>query len=222
MIITVDGPAGAGKSTIAKKLAQKLGFLYVDTGAMYRAFTLKALNDKVNFADIDRLVFLARETNIQLKQMENNEIKVLLDGEDVSGLIRTPELTNAVFKVAQIPQIREVMVQWQRSYGESNNIVMEGRDIGTVVFPQADEKFYLDADINIRAERRYNELKEKGIDVDMHDLLEQMKARDYKDKNRSSGPLKKADDAILIDSTGLSIEEVVDTISSYINDEKRK
>ncbi|MFH2138806.1 MAG: (d)CMP kinase [Candidatus Omnitrophota bacterium] len=219
MIICIDGPAGAGKSTIARQLAKKLGFLYIDTGAMYRAFTLKVLRSKVDFKMIEKLVELAMRTQITLKQTEDGGEKVFLDGEDVSQEIRTPELTNAVFKVAGIPQIREVMVHWQREYGHNSDIVMEGRDIGTVVFPKADKKFYLDADVQVRAQRRSKELQEKGMPVNFPELVQQIKDRDQRDKTRTSGPLKQAEDAVLIDSTGLSIREVVDKIFGYIKNE---
>ncbi len=219
MVITIDGPAGAGKSTVAKILSQRLGFLYVDTGAMYRALTLKAINEKVKIEDIDALVRLARRTKILLKADAQGNLKILLDGNDVSEKIRTPQLTQAVFKIARIPQIRQIMVKWQRQYSEMNNIVMEGRDIGTVVFPQAKKKFYLDADFKVRAQRRVKDLEKKFGRVDVRNVARQIKDRDLKDVRRSCGPLKKADDAIYIDSTDLNIEQVVDIALEYLKDE---
>ena len=216
MIVAIDGPAGAGKSTIAKKLAQKLGFLYIDTGAMYRAFTFKALQEKISFDDIDTLVELAANTEVKLSPTESGQVKVLLDGVDVSAKIRTPELTNAVFHVAKIPRIRQVIWQWQRVYGETDDIVMEGRDIGTVIFPHADIKFYLDADIQERAKRRFKELSERGIEVNLNELKQQIEDRDNKDKTRASGPLKKAEDAILINTTNLDILQVVECLLTHI------
>lgn len=218
MIVAIDGPAGAGKSTIAKKLAQKLGFLYIDTGAMYRAFTLNALEEKIDFDDINALVELAKTTEVKLSPTETGQVKVFMNGLDVSEKIRTPELTNAVFQIARLAPIREVMVGWQRAYGASNDIVMEGRDIGTVVFPQADIKFFLDANIKERAKRRFNELTSKGVEVNLETLKQQIEDRDYKDKNRASGPLKKAEDSIVIDSTSLDIPEVVELLLTKIQD----
>lgn len=214
-IITIDGPAGAGKSTVAKRLAAKLGLSYLDTGAMYRALTLKAIRQDVNLDDEDALVQLARRTTIDL---ENNGsiIKVFLDDEDVSEAIRTIEVTNKTFYVARAPRVREIMVEWQRAMGERKGVVVEGRDIGTVVFPKATKKFYLDADVDERSRRRIEELREKGNDVDADKLTAELKERDHKDKTRDAGPLKKADDAIFIDSTHLSIDEVVDVMLKHI------
>ncbi len=222
MIITVDGPAGAGKSTIAKLLAEKLNFLYVDTGAMYRALTLKAENLNMDYADIPGLVDMAEKTTISLEKSQSGKTTVFLDGFDVSDAIREPIITNTVFKVARIPEIRHIMVSWQREYGNKHSIVMEGRDIGTVVFPKAEKKFYLDASAKIRAERRMIELKEKEIEISMDELIKQIVERDNKDKTRQCGPLKIAEDAIYIDSTALNIEQVVDLMYKYLKDNNEK
>ena len=215
MIITIDGPAGAGKSTIAKAVARKLGISYLDTGAMYRALTLKAIREAIVLDDAAQLVSLARRTKIQLKDGPGGA-RVLLDGEDVSEAIRAAEVTNKTFYIAREPKVRTIMVEWQRLIGREADIVVEGRDIGTVVFPQAVCKFYLDADFGERAQRRIKELKEKGQDVDEAQLTGQLKERDERDFTRAVGPLKKADDAISIDSTKLSVDQVVDTILEHV------
>ncbi len=214
-IITIDGPAGAGKSTVAKCLAQKLKLSYLDTGAMYRALTLKSIRQNINMEDEDILVAMARQTDLDL---ENNPsgIKVLLDGEDVSEDIRTVEVTNKTFYIAQKPRIREIMVEWQRRLGNKKGVVVEGRDVGTVVFPKANNKFYLDANIEERSRRRIEELREKGNDVDADKLMNELKERDDKDLTRSVGPLKKADDAVFIDSTHLSVDAVVEEMMKHI------
>ncbi|MBU4305539.1 MAG: (d)CMP kinase [Candidatus Omnitrophica bacterium] len=221
MIVTIDGPAGAGKSTIAKLLAEKIGFLYVDTGAMYRALTLKIIRYGIAFSDTQAIVSLAKKTVIQLQKNDGTQqTKVMLDGNDVSEDIRHPEITNAVFNIAGMPEIRRIMVQWQRGYGKAGNIVMEGRDIGTVVFPHAEKKFYLDATPPVRAQRRFRELEEKGVGIGLDEVVRQIKDRDYKDMTRTCGPLKKADDAVYIDSTRRQISEVVDTLLTYLDNEK--
>jgi len=214
-IITIDGPAGAGKSTVAKQLAQKLDLSYLDTGAMYRALTLKAIRQNVNLDDEDHLVAMARQTHIDLENHAAG-VKVILDGNDVSEDIRTIEVTNKTFYVAQKPRVREVMVEWQRLLGSKRGVVVEGRDVGTVVFPQACNKFYLDANINERSRRRVEELREKGNDVDANKLAIELKERDHKDLTRSVGPLRKADDAVFIDSTHLTIDEVIEEMMKHI------
>jgi len=217
VVITIDGPAGAGKSTVAKRLAKELGYAYLDTGAMYRALTLKALRLKIKLDDEQQLVKLAHMTTIDFEFNQGQALKVLLDGEDVSDVIRSEEVTNNTFYIARAGGVREIMVNWQRQIGEKNNIVVEGRDTGTVVFPKAKKKFYLDADFAERSKRRINELQGKGLSVNGEELKSELQTRDNKDFSRSVGPLKKADDAILIDSTFLTIDEVVKKIRGYIN-----
>lgn len=222
MIIAIDGPAGAGKSTIAKLLAEKLEFLYVDTGAMYRALTLKVLLENVNFEDQEKLVALASKTKIRLQKNEDSSPKVFLDDKDVTLAIRKPEVTNSVFHVANIHKIRNIMVNLQREYALLDSIVMEGRDIGTVVFPKAQKKFYLDAKPKVRAQRRMVELKQKGINLELDEVIAQIEERDSKDKAREYGALKKADDAIYVDTSDMSIPDVVECLLRHINDEKKK
>lgn len=215
LVIAIDGPAGSGKSTVSKRLAKKLGLLYIDTGAMYRALTLKAIRERIDLEDEDSLISLAHSTKIDLEEADGG-LKVYLDGEDVANLIRTPELTSKVKYIACVPGVRHEMVKLQRSIGEKHGAVLEGRDIGTVVFPDADYKFYLDADVEERARRRHKELAELGQKVRLDEIKKDVVTRDESDMKRSVGALKKAEGATLIDTTKLSIDKVVDTIISYI------
>ena len=216
LIITLDGPAGAGKSTVAKGLAKRLGVSYLDTGAMYRALTLKALRLKVNLEDEKALTDLTKQTIIDFKEMPDGSLNVTLDGQDVSQEIRSLEVTNNTFFAARTAGVREIMVNWQRAMGSRRSIVTDGRDQGTVVFPKADYKFYVDANFEERAGRRLKELQESGKQVDAQQLKQDMLERDQKDFTRSVGPLKKADDAITIDSTGFTVDQSVDAIMKYI------
>ena len=214
-VITIDGPAGAGKSTVAKELARRLGIFYLDTGAMYRALTLKAIRSGMNLEDAAGLVDLARGTRIRLEN-HSNGTKVLLDGEDVSEAIRSLEVTNKTFYIARTGGVREIMVGWQREIGARRSIVIEGRDVGTVVFPKASRKFYLDADFQERAHRRIKELREKGKQVDEASLKTELKERDHKDFTRAVGPLKAADDAVVIDTTRLTVNGTVEEILRHV------
>lgn len=215
-IVAIDGPAGSGKSTIARLLAKKLKFDYIDTGAMYRAFTLKALREGLDLDSGEALITLAEKTELDIRQDAADGIKVMLDNEDVTSLIRTPQLTKKVTYIAKVGGVREVMKRNQRSIGKRGRCVFEGRDIGTIIFPEAKYKFYLDADFNERVNRRCKELLEKGQDVLFEDIDRDLKVRDHKDMTREIAPLSRADDAVYIDTTHLNIDEVVDKVAGYI------
>lgn len=215
-VIAIDGPAGSGKSTVSKLVAKRLGLLYIDTGAMYRALTLKAMRSGADLEDEGGLVDLARSTDIELGYKDGHQV-VMLDGEDVAGLIRTADLTNKVRYIARVPGVRHEMVRMQREMGEKSGAVMEGRDITTVVFPDADYKFYLDADPKERARRRFKELKESGSPVTLEEINKDVAARDESDMLRSVGALKVADDAVVIDTTDLSIDGVVNEIMNRVS-----
>lgn len=215
MIIAIDGPAGSGKSTVSKLIAKKFGLLYIDTGAMYRALTLKAMRLSVPLEDEGALVELARSTDIDLRG-SSGPLQIILDGADVSEAIRTVEVTNNIRYIARVPGVRREMVKLQRSIAKVNGAVLEGRDIGTVVFPDADYKFYLDADVTERAKRRHKEFLASGQSIGLDALREDVAARDKSDIERAVGPLKKAGDAILIDTTHLSIDGVVEELLSHI------
>jgi len=215
LVIAIDGPAGSGKSTVSRLVARSLKALYIDTGAMYRALTLKAMRMRLNLQDETALARLARETEIDLKE-SSGALKVSLDGEDVAGLIRTPELTKNVKYIARVPGVRHEMVRLQRAIGRRRGAVLEGRDIGTVVFPDAGYKFYLDADPVERARRRHKELVEAGQVVALEEIRKDVVARDESDMTRSVGALKRAPDAIYVDTTNLTIQEAVEKVLSYI------
>ena len=217
MIIAIDGPAGAGKSTVAKIIARRIGYLYLDTGAMYRALTLKVLQDNLSVKEEKAISELAAKIKIELISNPEGTLVVLLNGRDVSLDIRKPEITKSVSDIAKIKDVRLVMLEKQRELGRSGNVVLDGRDIGTVVFPNAEKKFYLDANLEERSRRRYKELKGLGQDVTLSAVDADLSNRDRIDSSREFAPLKKADDAIYIDTTFMSIEQVVDTLLSYIN-----
>ena len=216
MIIAVDGPSGAGKSTVARILAGKLGFLYIDTGAMYRALTLKALENNVPIADEKKIFELARLTKIDLRNNADGSLSVILDGRDISLDIRKPKITQFVSDLAKIKEVRQVLVRLQRDLGLSRDCVLDGRDIGTVVFPDAQKKFFIDASLEERVNRRFKELKCLGQDVSENDVAKDLSNRDNIDSTREASPLRKAEDAIYIDTTKLSIEQVVSKIMEYI------
>jgi CMP/dCMP kinase len=201
-IVAIDGPAGAGKSTIARRVAQRLGFLYIDTGAMYRAVALAALRARIPLDDEARLSPLAEAARIELAG------GVRLNGEDVTEAIRTPEVSQGASKVAAVAGVRTAMVRKQQAMGARESAVMEGRDIGTVVFPQAEVKVFLTASAEERARRRVEELRGKGQEADFAEVAQEMRQRDIRDSTRETSPLKKAEDAVELDTTGLSLDEV--------------
>ena len=208
IIVAIDGPAGAGKSTIARHLARHFGLLNLETGAMYRAFALKALRSDVPLDDARALEELARETEIRLEAGDQENL-VMLDGEDVSGLIRNPTVTDAASRVSVFPAVRAWMVRLQQQMAAQGGIVMEGRDIGTVVFPEADAKFFLTARPEVRARRRFDELTARGAKVSFEQTLDEVRQRDEQDTTRAVAPLRQAPDATLVDSSEIGIEEAV-------------
>jgi cytidylate kinase len=213
-IIAIDGPAGSGKSTVAKAVAKRLGFLYVDTGAMYRALTWDAIRKKIDFSDTVAIVKLAKKINIQLK-MRQDSLQVSIDGKDISKAIRKQTLTAKVRYIAAIEGVRKEMVRLQRSLAKkAKGAVLEGRDIGTVVFPNARYKFYLDARMNERIQRRFKQLQQMGQKVNMAQIRKDVRERDYSDINRKIAPLVRAKDAVYIDTTDLNIAQVVERILS--------
>ncbi|NQU19417.1 (d)CMP kinase [bacterium] len=215
IIIAVDGPAGAGKSTVTKLVAKKLRFLYIDTGALYRALTLKAKRLNLNLKNKKVITALIKKTDIKLIY-NKNLLKVKLDNYDVTKEIRKLYITDGVSEVAKIKEVRQIMTELQRKLAKNNNSILEGRDIGTVVFPNANFKFYLDADFRERVRRRFKELKEKNKNIKTKLVKNNLSTRDKMDSTRKIAPLKMAKDAIYIDTTDLSIKEVVDRILSWI------
>ena len=207
IIVAIDGPAGAGKSTIARRLAQRFGLLNLETGAMYRAFALKALRAGLPLDSVAELEKLAAETHIRL-EAGADENRVLLDGEDVTALIREPGVTDAASRVSVFPAIRAWMVRLQQEMGVGGGVVMEGRDIGTVVFPHAEVKIFLDAAPEVRGMRRFDQLGPQPA-IEPEEVIRDLRARDERDRSRADSPLKAAPDAILLDSTSMTLEEVV-------------
>lgn len=215
MIVAVDGPAGSGKGTVTKKIEEKLGFLNLDTGATYRCVALQTLREGLNLENEKEIIEIANSIDIKIDNTGEKDI-ILLNGENVSKEIRTKEVTSIVSQISSIIPVREKMVEVQRNLAKGKNVIVEGRDIGTVVFPNADVKIYLDASEEIRAKRRYEENVQNGIDATYEEVLENVKMRDYNDIHKPYGALKKADDAIVVDSTDLTIEEVVKKIEDII------
>jgi CMP/dCMP kinase len=219
VVIAIDGPAGSGKSTIARRIADKLGFTYIDTGAMYRAVALWALRQDMDLTDMHRLEQLALAADIGFEPASS---KVFLNGEDVSGLIRTPQVAQASSQVAVMPGVRRALVEKQRALGAHTSVVMEGRDIGSVVFPNAQVKIFLDADAAVRAERRLRELATPGGDnhpgATAEAVAQQMRERDQRDRTRAEAPLVQAPDALYLDSSSMSADEVEQAILKVIRD----
>jgi cytidylate kinase len=216
VIIAIDGPAGVGKSSVAKLLAARLGYLYLDTGALYRAIAWKVLHKQVEPADHARVAGLLETTSIHM-QFQNGSMQVVVDGRDVTGELRTPEVTSAASIVSAIPRVREWLLPVQREIGQRGSVVAEGRDIGTKVFPFAPLKFFLDADATVRAERRHRELVAAGHREALETTYQDLSGRDTRDRNRSVAPLVPAADARPIDTSTLNIEQVVAQIMAAVS-----
>lgn len=211
MNIAIDGPAGAGKSTIAKRLAKKLGFIYVDTGAMYRAMAYYFLQHNIDAKDENAIAAACSDVDVTITY-ENGEQQVLLNGENVNGVIRNEEVGNMASSTSVYPVVRKKLVELQRQLAKSADVIMDGRDIGTCVLPDAQVKIYLTASSATRAKRRYDELTEKGVSCDLAEIEKDIIDRDYRDMHRETSPLRQAEDAVLVDSSEMNIDEVVDAI----------
>lgn len=214
--IAIDGPAGAGKSTIAKLVSGKLGFIYVDTGAMYRAMALYLSRMNVNPDNADEVGEKAQSAEITIKYVDGEQV-VMLGDENVNGLIRSPEVSAMASRTSQVARLREKLVELQQKLAETENVVMDGRDIGTVVLPNADLKIYLTASVQVRAMRRYKEMIAKGQEAVLEEIEKDIEDRDYRDMHREASPLKQADDAVLVDTSDMSIEQVADKIIELYN-----
>jgi cytidylate kinase len=210
LIVAIDGPAGSGKSSIGDMLAERLGYIHLSTGAIYRALGWKANASGIDFSDVPALERLIEETSIEFHRQTDGSVAVLLDGEDVSETIITNEVGMLASSVSAIPEVRKGLLSLQRKAGQGGGVILDGRDIGTVVFPDADAKFYLDASAEKRAKRRHLQLQEQGIESDLEQLVQDIRKRDYDDSTREAAPLRQAEDAVYIDSSSLSCEEVVE------------
>ncbi len=215
LVVAIDGPAGAGKSTVARQVSKDLGYIYIDTGAMYRALTVKALRQGITLSDEAALTRLAKETEIRLTYQDHTQV-IIMDGEDVSIEIRTPQISQNVSLVARVPGVRTEMVILQRRLAENGGVVMDGRDIGTYVLPEAECKIFLTASARERALRRARDLEASGYKVDIDELEKEIATRDQIDSTREMAPLQQAADAILMDTSDMSFNEVVDKIKEYI------
>ncbi|KDB49778.1 (d)CMP kinase [Glaesserella parasuis] len=215
IVITVDGPSGAGKGTLCHALAEKLGFDFLDSGAIYRILALAAVKQGIAFENETALAQIGRNLNVKFVP-ENNEIQVILDGENVGDQIRTAQAGQNASKIAVYPQVREALLQRQRDFRSPKGLIADGRDMGTVVFPEAEIKFFLDASAEERTKRRVKQLQEKGFNANFDEILAEIKERDFRDRNRPVAPLVPAKDAMILDSTHLSIEEVIQQALDYI------
>ena len=221
LIVAIDGPSGAGKSTLSKALAKRTGYVNIDTGAMYRSVALMAYRQQIDIEDEQALQELCAGLSIEFVREDEQE-RVIVNGADVSQQIRTPEVSLLTSRVAAQPVVREAMVRLQRRLGETGGVVLEGRDIGTVVFPHAQVKFFLSATAEERGRRRYEELKTKGVDVDLQQTIAEVEQRDAADSLREHAPLKRAEDAVDIDSTRMSIDEVLDFMLRIIAERQQQ
>lgn len=212
--VAIDGPAGAGKSTIAKLVAKKKGYIYVDTGAMYRGLAIHFLKKKADPEDQQAVAEACRDAEVTIGY-EDGVQQIYLNGENVTGMLRTEEVGNMASETSAIPEVREKLLELQRSLAREKDVIMDGRDIGTNILPNADVKIYLTASVETRARRRYDELKEKGTDCSLDEIARDIRERDERDMTREIAPLKKAEDAILVDSSDMTIQQVVDEICGY-------
>ena len=218
--IAIDGPAGAGKSTIAKQVARRENLIYIDTGAMYRAMSLLMLQNGIPLNDAEKIGQECRRAQID-NSYENGEQAVFLNGENLEAFLREERVGNAASAVSAVPRVRERLVQLQRELAESADVVMDGRDIGTVVLPDADLKIFLTASSRVRAERRYRELQEKGIEADLKTIQRDIEERDHRDMTRETSPLRQAEDAVVIDSSMMTVDEVIQNILDLIQSRRK-
>jgi CMP/dCMP kinase len=214
-VLTIDGPSGSGKGTLAQQMAEKLGWHYLDSGAIYRVLAQAALKHQIDLTDETALASIAAQLDVQFV-LKDGQLQVVLEDEDVSLLIRSEQAGNAASKVAAFPAVRSALLQRQRDFCQPPGLVTDGRDMGTVVFPDAPYKVFLTASAEVRAERRYKQLKEKGIDSNLSDLVAEISERDERDTQREVAPLRPADDAVILDSTQLGIEAVLEKVSALI------
>lgn len=215
--VAIDGPAGAGKSSVAKLVSKQLGFVYVDTGALYRTVGLYSIRRGIDTKDAQKVIETLKDISVELKFIDGSQ-HVFLNGEDVSEAIRTPEASMGASNVSAIPKVREFLFDLQRDIAKKNDVIMDGRDIGTVVLPDAQIKIFLTASPESRAQRRYKELVEKGESVDFNDVLEDINKRDYQDSHREIAPLKQADDAIFVDNSGCNLEQGAELVMNIIRE----
>jgi cytidylate kinase len=216
-IIAIDGPSAAGKSTLGRALAERYGLMYIDTGAMYRAAAWMARQEGIDWSDEEGLVDLIERKPISLS-MDKDRLRVFADGQEVTAVIRDPEIGSGASRISALPGVKRAMIRKQQRMGDAGGVIMDGRDIGTHVFPQAAYKFYLDASVYTRGLRRFKELQEKNVNVTLEEVISSMKERDYNDSHRSFAPLAKAPDAMIIDTTDMEIDEVLDIMVSRIED----
>lgn len=215
--VAIDGPAGAGKSTVAKTAAKELGFIYIDTGALYRAVGVAVMRKGLKTDCAEEVISVLSEISLELR-FDDGEQKVFLNGNDVSRDIRLPEASMAASNVSAIPEVRVFLLEMQKKFARENNCLMDGRDIGTVILPDADVKIFLTASPEVRADRRYRELIEKGTPKEYNELLREIKQRDYNDSHRAVAPLKPAEDAVIVDSSDMTLEEVVGKVVSLVKE----